>query len=324
MGRRIVATIVNWNEYDRTVTCLERLVRSEGVSPRVLVVDNGSRGEDADRLESRSDVERVVRLSENRGYAGGMNAGLRAWLAEDVKDPILILTPDAELAPRALRRLVDALDAEPGAGVVGPVVVYRDGPDPILGAGGRIEPERVRASLIRRPPEERVYEVGWIDGCCMLVRPEALASVGGFDERYFIYFEETDLCHRLHRAGWSVHVARDAIVRHPKEDGLWPYYYYYYMTRNRFLFWRKSFDIGTAPVLARVGVAVIRTFGSWIQSLVLPRLWRASPARMRHFGRQLRGAIAGTRDHLRGRYGRMGGRQVASSSSDQLGSARGS
>lgn len=326
MTRRVAVTLVNWNEYGRTVECLERLHASEGVRARVLVVDNGSAGDDAERLRARPDVERVVALRENRGYAGGMNTGLRAWLEAETSDPILILTPDVELKPDTLARMAAALEAEARAGVVGPVVVYREGPDGLISAGGRIEASGIRTVMNREVPDGSMREVDWIDGCCMLLRPEAAADAGGFDERYFIYFEEIDLCHRVRRAGWSVIVALDAAVRHPKEEALRPAYYYYYMVRNRFLFWRKNFGIGFARVAARVAVATAGMTGSWLKSMAVPRLRRERRNRLTRLSLHLRGVAAGTRDHLRGRYGRMPTptRQTASSSSDQPRSATGS
>lgn len=317
--RRVAVTIVNWNGLEETSACLDALLRSEGVEPRVLVVDNASAGDDAQRLRADPRVERVIELPENRGYAGGMNAGIRAWLEDGTTDPVLVLTPDARPEAGALAAMADALDASPGAGVVGPVVVYRERPRRVIGAGGRIDPGRAEATLLRTVErEDAPYETDWIDGCCMLFRPAALAAVGGYDERYFMYLEEVDLCVRLRRAGWSVRVAPTAIAHHPKEGVGQPAYYYYFMARNRYLFWRKNFDIGSGRVAAAVAGRVVRAFGSWLVSLVWPPAWGEAPARLRRFVRHVKGAVAGTRDHVRGRYGPMPGLHTAPSSNVQF------
>lgn len=329
----VLVAILNWHCVPATLECLAAVRGSRGVEVEVLVVDNGSTDGSAEELEGvlgggadyatggrgAGEVWReaggtgaepaggavravhFLALPRNTGYAGGMNAAL-AWAAGVGVEYVLLLTPDALVRPDTIARLVAALEAEPGAGVAGPVVVYREGAERLIGAGGSIDRRRVRAPLHRELRGDAPYAVDWIDGCCMLLRRETAAGVGGFDERYFLYFEETDLCARVGEAGWRVLLVPDAEVLHEKE-GAPASYYYYYMNRNRYHFWRKNFGVHPARVALAIAGETSELAASWALSLLLPtRRHRRADDRQR-LARQLRGVVAGTRDFGRGRLG---------------------
>ncbi len=183
----------------------------------VVVVDNGSPDDSAG--VARAHGATVVR-QDNLGFGAGNNRGnaeLRTELA-------LFLNPDAVLARADLLALVAHLDAHPACAVVGPLV--RSGGVPTY-AAGRLDSfaTEVRPLLPaplssvgprrRYPPSYAVTgPVGYVEGACFLVRREALARVGGFDERYFLYFEELDLARRLAEVGLEVHLCAEAVVEH--------------------------------------------------------------------------------------------------------------
>jgi N-acetylglucosaminyl-diphospho-decaprenol L-rhamnosyltransferase len=302
---RVRVVLLNWNDREQTERCLAAVAASEGVTPDVLVVDNGSAADDAGHFRARLGADRVLALPNNRGYAGGMNAGLAFWRERGGDDPLLVLTPDATIRPSTLRLLLDELNATPDAGVVGPVVIYSRELG-LLSAGGMVDPSRARAPAVPGPLGDAPYDTHWIDGCCMLIRPAALDDVApAFDERYFAYFEETDFNGRVRAVGWRVRVVPGAVIDHPKSVGTLPPYYFYYMTRNNYLFWRKNFGVGTARVAVNVAWSTARSVASAVRALVVPRRRPELRARVRDARLQVRGALLGTRDHLRGRYGRM-------------------
>jgi GT2 family glycosyltransferase len=138
----------------------------------------------------------------------------------------------------------------------------------------------------------------------MLLRREAVGAVGGFDERYFLYFEETDLCVRMGEAGWRVLVEPGAAVAHEKVEAP-ASYYYYYMNRNRYLFWQKNFGVRPGRVALAIGVETGRLAASWALSLINPGRWHRRADDGQRLTRQLRGMVAGARDFRRGRFGAM-------------------
>lgn len=189
-----------------------------GLRADVVVVDNGSRDDTADRVEARGDC-RVIR-STNTGYAGGLNTGA-ATTPPCV--PLLVLNPDARLAPGSVRVLLDAL-ALPHTAVVAPRVTAPDG---TLERSLRREPTLWRAIGLARtrlpllseyvddPAQyDRPQVVDWALGAVLLVSRDAFDSLNGWDASYFLYSEETDFSLRAADAGWLTRYAPAARAVH--------------------------------------------------------------------------------------------------------------
>lgn len=303
MDRRVNAIVLNYNQSEAACLAVDELKRSQGIDVEVLVVDAASEPDDQEMLRRQIPADRLLLLRENLGYAGGMNAGISFWQARAPDTPILLVTPDCRVADNVALALWQGLDAGETAGAVGPVVVYREAPLRRIGAGGRADPRRRRISLIPEIQTSTPYDVDWIEGCCMMLRPQALREVGGLDEEYFLYYEEIDFCQQLKRSGWRVRVVPTVYVRHPKATGQNPAHYYYYMTRNGYRFWARNFGIPTAIVSVETVRSTTWLAALAVISLLLPTRWREITSRWRDAWLQLRGAWAGTRDHLSGRYG---------------------
>jgi hypothetical protein len=188
------------------------------------VVDNASTDGSADAVASEFPEARLIRNRENAGFSRANNQGLR----EASGAYVLILNSDAELTPGALPALAGRLDAAPRAGAVGPRTVSGDGTvqvsfGPALRPLAEWRQRRLVRGVKRRHPAavrqatERAaveHEPEWVSASCLLARKEALDAVGGFDEGFFLYEEDVDLCVRLRRAGWSVLFTPAATVVH--------------------------------------------------------------------------------------------------------------
>lgn len=199
-----------------------------GVSLDVVVVDNGSDGS-AEYVEERFPAVRVIRC-ENRGFGHANNRGLETAHARYV----LFLNPDTEVLEGTLAGLVAALDARPEIGLVGVRQLRADGslapsirrfPSARNALAEALGVERVpgvRRWLGERELDWSEYDrerpCDWTSGSFMLVRAEALLGTGWFDERFFLFSEETDLCWRMRRRGWRiVHMPR-LTIRHYERD----------------------------------------------------------------------------------------------------------
>lgn len=196
----------------------------------VHIVDNASPGGDAAELAAAFDGEarvEVIAAPENGGFAYGNNRGLEAIGQRTDRPLVFFLNPDARPRPGALTRMVETLLREPGAGVVGPRLVNDRGEErasafrrstPVQeylaagGVGGRLL--GARAIRVETVMPGEVKETTWIPGAAMLVRPEVIERVGGMDEGYFLYFEETDWLEAVGRAGFRVLVDGGAVVEH--------------------------------------------------------------------------------------------------------------
>ena len=172
----------------------------------VVVVDNsGDFPEPAGVSGGRAPDVAVLRPASNLGYGGAVNRGLA--LARCLGFTYaLVATQDCRLASTACEHLLSALRETEAAAVAGPLLTYSSAPGTVFSAGGKLtpygrtlHPDQGAALADLRIRDPRV--VDWLDGACLLVRVEALDSVGDFDERYFLYVEEVDLQFRLRLAG---------------------------------------------------------------------------------------------------------------------------
>jgi N-acetylglucosaminyl-diphospho-decaprenol L-rhamnosyltransferase len=220
----VSAIVVSYNTGAELLRCLASLAAHVRLPLEVVVVDNASADGSPDLVRAAYPTARVIASPSNRGFSAANNEGLRASTGPHV----LVLNPDAEVTPGAVETLSGILDARPPVGVVGPLTRNRDGsvqvsfgPDltPLaewrqrrLVRGVREgRPEALREAAARAAAEQ---EPDWVSGSCLLARRRALESVGGFDEGFFLFEEDADLCLRLRRAGWRVLFTPAAEVRH--------------------------------------------------------------------------------------------------------------
>ncbi|RAV33293.1 glycosyltransferase family 2 protein [Corynebacterium heidelbergense] len=204
---------------------------------KVVLVDNGS-VDGAPEAAVAADRTGGVELhysGGNVGYGAAMNLGIRLLQRQRRQglidgDFVLISNPDVVFEPGAIDALIDVARNNPRAGSVGPLIREADGSAypsaravPRLAAGighallGPIWPKNPWTQQYRRDGDLESQRVaGWLSGSCLLLRWEAFASVGGFDERYFMYMEDVDLGDRLGRAGWLKIFAPSAQIRHAK------------------------------------------------------------------------------------------------------------
>lgn len=213
----IVATIVlNWNRRDDTLACLKSLAAQTlppGAAQRVLVVDNGSTDGSVAAIRSVFPGVDVLELPRNVGYAAGVNAGVRRALAGDA-DWTLLVNNDTVAAPGLVACLL-AATGDPRVGLVAPTVYYHDDPDSVWpSAGWRRRWTLAAFDTTAHPPTDAPYDVDWATGCCLLVRREVWPSVGPFDERFGVYYEDHDFCLRAKAAGWRILHVPEARISH--------------------------------------------------------------------------------------------------------------
>jgi len=220
MGMDVV--VVSYRSGSELRGCVEPLAAAEGV--HVVVVDNASGDGSLDAV-SGLDV-RTIELPANRGFAAGCNAGWRATSSPYV----LFLNPDARIEPAALETLVALVEREPGVAVAAPRIVDEDGSldlserrFPTLRSTyahalflHRLFRRAAWASeLVRDPADyERAGSPDWVSGACLLVRRSVLEELGGWDEGFFLYCEDKDLCRRARDRGYDVRFEPAALARH--------------------------------------------------------------------------------------------------------------
>lgn len=225
----ITVIIVNYNSGRHLAECLTSLDAGlAGFHWEGVVIDNASiDGSEvvAEKDEIKTRV-RLVRRPTNTGFAAAANLGARTGAA----NLLLFVNPDSLVAAGFMDPLIDELETHPRAAAVAPCVLNEDGSpqgnargDPTMMTGlfgrstllSRLFPSaRVARRNVLPSENQAAASVDWVSGSCVLVRREAFDEIGGFDERYFLYWEDADLCRRLRAAGWSIRFRPDARVVH--------------------------------------------------------------------------------------------------------------
>lgn len=219
--------IVTYNSSGVIGACLDSLAAGAAAGDlEVIVVDNASADGTAGFVRERYPWVQVHAGRENLGYSKGVNIGIRRARG----NYLFILNPDTVVRRGAVQRLVDFMEETPDAGIVGPRLVFHDG-------SVQLSCRRFytfRVLLLRRTPLGKLFPnaravrdhlmldfdhdstrpVDWLIGAAMLVRREAVDSVGMMDERFFLYFEDVDWCYRMSQKGLRVYYVADAVVEH--------------------------------------------------------------------------------------------------------------
>jgi N-acetylglucosaminyl-diphospho-decaprenol L-rhamnosyltransferase len=221
----VSAVVVNYNAREHLLRAIASL-RAEGVDD-VVVADNASGdGSEAAVRAAHPDVT-YVQTGANLGYGTGVNRGVARAAASS--DFLLCMNADAHLEPGALKAMLAAFEGRPKLGIVGPRIQNPDGTlypsvrtfPPVTDAvghavlgmvwGGNPFTRRYRMLDLDR---DVATDADWVSGSCFLIRRACWDAVAGFDEGYFMYGEDVDICWRAHRAGWDVAFEPDAVIVH--------------------------------------------------------------------------------------------------------------
>jgi GT2 family glycosyltransferase len=251
---RVTAVLLNWNGWSDTLTCLASLDALESPDLGVIVVDNASTDDSVDRLLAARPGLELIRSGVNRGFGGGNNIGIRRALERGAAY-VWLLNTDATVRPDTLRELVAVAEADAHVGAVGAVILDATAPHRVQAWGGGLVNAWTGVSRHVTAPSDRL---DYLMAACVLLRAAALEQVGGFDERFFYTWEDTDLSARLVRARWRLAVAPGAFVYHREASSVGatsPVRARHYST-GQVLFARKHAPV---PLLTAAASALERT-----------------------------------------------------------------
>lgn len=279
----VLTVILNWRTAEMTLRSVDAAdVAMQGIAGGIVVVDNdsgdGSFERMSEALRDRPRI-RVVQSGRNGGFGAGNNVGIRLGLPGGVRpDYVYILNSDAFPAPDAIRLLRDYMERHPKVGLAGSYIHGPDGEPHTtcfrfpsaaseFEAAARTGPvSRVLAKrTVRMDLPEVSGPVDWLAGASLMIREAVVRSVGTFDEAFFLYYEETDLCRRAAEGGWPTHFVRESRVEHigsvstgMKDWRRVPGYWF----DSRWLYFRKAGGTGRA-----IGVTLAYLAGAMIRQL---------------------------------------------------------
>ena len=223
----VSVVIVSYNTQEILRNCLEALFEhSKGVAMEVFVVDNDSHDGSAAMVKNDFPSVMLITNHENLGFAAANNQAFALARGRY----IILLNPDAYIRPLSLEHSIAFMDRTPMCGLCGGKIISPE---------GRLEPSArrfpsalsklltmsgLRGTFAHSPivnyhefggfAHDKPMEVDWVPGTFTIVRKKMLDEIGYFDERFYIYYEETDLCMRAKKAGWTIYFIPDAEVMH--------------------------------------------------------------------------------------------------------------
>jgi len=266
--KSVLVILVNWNGCSDTLDCLASLEKLDYPNFRIVVVDNASEDNSAEVIPTSYPDIQWIQNNENLGYVGGNNLGLDLACQEKY-DYALLLNNDTTVAPDFLSKLVEFANSHSKVGVVGPSIYYFDHPDILWSGGGKIDWKQGKSHMIAIGEQQgystsfEPYGVDFVTGCALLIKVPIIEEIGKLDARFFAYYEETEWCVRISRAGFKINLIPEAKVWHKisieaREESS---SVVYYMTRNRLLFLKITQANWQAWVYT--GLELIRTIISW-------------------------------------------------------------
>ncbi|SEH45441.1 hypothetical protein SAMN05192561_10226 [Halopenitus malekzadehii] len=241
----VIPIILNWNNYEDTSSCIESLLEIdyENISP--ILVDNGSSDGSGERLDEEFEDIETIFLDSNRGFAGGINAGIREALQRGA-DYIWVLNNDILFPDKnILHKLVTILNQYEKIGIVTPKINHYPGTDKTWFLQGKINWRTgITDHITDTSSKEQftILENDTVPYCCALFRAQVFRDIGLLPEKYFIYTEDRHYCTVLRNNGYKIATLPDTLIYHKVSEGSDSAHGptpTYYMVRNSILFLRS-------------------------------------------------------------------------------------
>lgn len=276
---KVITVVLSFNSKNYIKGCLESLKKCD---TEVVLVDAGSTDGSSEYLRTNFSELKLISTIRNLGYAGGNNLGLK-YALENNADYVWIVNPDVEVSSDALDEAVKVMQKGDKVAVVASKVYFAAGFEfhkekykktdlgkVIWYAGATNNWDNVFArhfgiDEIDKGQFDQEMEIDYASGASMLIKADVLVEVGLFDERYFLYYEENDLCQRIRKAGHKLMYAPKSIVWHKvgQAVGIGSNIADYYITRNRLMFGFKWAPFKTRLALFRESVKMIILGRPW-------------------------------------------------------------
>lgn len=254
-GPRVLAIVLNWQQADVTLLCVQALRAMNGPALDILVIDNGSKDDSAQKIKHAPGISKFLQLSKNLGFAAGNNAGLRL-AGEEGYAYALIVNNDAFAQKDMLVHLL--AETHPDIAMLSPKIFYESDRNQIWFANGRRQPATLDLRDTGRDQQDGPQwmvsrDVDYLLGTCLLVDLAAARKVGLLDERFFFYFEDLDWSIRFQQAGYRLRLVADAHLYHQvaistggEEDSPLRRYH---LASSSVIFWRKHAAQGKPLVI---------------------------------------------------------------------------
>jgi GT2 family glycosyltransferase len=323
----VSVVILNWNGKQDTLECLTSVMRMDYPSVDVIVVDNGSIDGSAAAIRATFPDVTLLETGSNLGYAGGNNVGMR-YAMEHGAQYVLLLNNDTVVDGALVREFIGAAETLGDGAILSAQIYFHAEPETLWYAGGRVVPSTGNTyhegfqSPARTHGHEGIAQTDYASGCAFFVSTRLLSRIGLFDERFFLLYEETDLCYRARDIGAKCYVVPRAKVWHKVSvsfGGANSPSYIYFWSRNRLLWaekhlsWRRLLRLYihvTRATLTRLRPPRLRLTAS--PGSASRRIWTSATeyradVMAKYRDPVLRAQLRGIRDYVLRRFGNRPG-----------------
>lgn len=286
---KVFLIVLNWQRPSETIECLKSISKLKilDFELTVVTVDNASGDDSIEKISNYLHKQnnfkyQLIENKGNLGYAGGMNSGFK-YAQKKCADFIVPINNDVRFDSNLIIELLDTAKKNPEAGVLCPKIYFEKGfeyhkdrykqtdlGNVIWYAGGDIDWNNVYGSNhgvdeIDFGQYNKVQETDFATGNCMFINAKALSLTGGFDERYFMYLEDVDLCMRMKKLGWKIVYSPNAYMWHKvaQSSGIGSDLNEYFITRNRMLFGMKYAGLRAKIALLRESIRFLINGRKW-------------------------------------------------------------
>ena len=282
----VFVSIINFNGRNNTFVCLDSIkkINASNFKLNVVVIDNGSK----EKLNLTQDYLgniplKIILKEKNLGFSGGHNAGINYALSKNA-DYVLILNNDVIVDPNLIFELLKVLDKSDRYAVASPKIYFAQGFEyhqnkykesekgkVIWYAGGQMDFKNVIAKHrgvdeVDRGQYQKTEETDFATGACFLIKKEVIEKVGFFDDKYFLYYEDSDLSQRIKEKGYNILYAPNAVLWHRNAEaagGPGSSLQDYYISRNRLLFGLRYAPLRSKIALIKESLMLLITGREW-------------------------------------------------------------
>lgn len=293
-GRWVYVLVLSWNRLQDTLACLHSAALLTYPHYRLLLVDNASTDNTVEAVRGLFPQVEVLVNERNLGFAAGCNVGLNYALGQGA-EYVLLLNNDAVVDREMLSRLIEVAIERSDCGPLGPRIFYEDRPAVVWSDGGYRHTLTLAWRGDHEGATERALEartsprpVDYLVGCGMLLSRRLLKEIGGFDERFFFYYEDLDLCLRAQRAGFQPLNVPSARMWHKVSASIGEHspLQRYHLARSSVLFYHEHTQRPLLPLI------VLYRLGSALMTVLFRCLLRGESGAARAYLRGLRDGLA--------------------------------
>ena len=239
----VTIVIPTWNRRQDLLECLQSLSKVSYSPVEIVVVDNASEDNSATAVKATFPKVKIIQLDRNVGAPASSNVGFN-YAIKNLSDYVLRLDSDTIVSPNFLDFLITTGEAMPDVGIISPKILYFDQPNVIWYAGADAHPWHFGAiNEYKNKKDEKVKDiprlVDYAWGACMLIKRDVIEKTKGFDEDFFIYYEEVDFCKRVKELGYKLFYQPQAVIWHKVGESKTNSFTAYNWNRSKTILYRK-------------------------------------------------------------------------------------